>query len=176
MSWLEAKHSSSLCKKTTGLDLPHSDLQWKLNPWEFHDHFSCVAEAYSLNMLSRKNFVTNFFQRWWHYFNANELWQLELAIYMANWNKFRIVFSSLPQVMGPEWLFQFWTPCYNKFWLVMTSSTGDEVFLITQSTNYRFLQRNQNDHQIPTGVIFFTYDPYLSWCTAEQSYNNVVIP
>lgn len=44
----------------------------------------------------------------------------------------------------------------------MTSSTGDEVFLITQSTNYGFLQRNQNDHQIPTGVIFLTYDPYLS--------------
>jgi len=44
----------------------------------------------------------------------------------------------------------------------MTSLTGDEVFLITQSTNHRFQQRNQNDHQIPTEVIFLTYDPYLS--------------
>ena len=52
----------------------------------------------------------------------------------------------------------------------MTSSTGDEDFLMKQ-----IQQRNQNDHQIPTGVIFLTYDPYLSWCTAEQSYNNVVI-
>ena len=57
----------------------------------------------------------------------------------------------------------------------MTSSTGDEVSLIMQSTNYRFQQRNENDHQIPTGVIFLTYDPYLSWCTAEQNYNNVMI-
>ena len=132
VSWLEAKHPSSLCKKTTGL--PHSELQWKLNPWEFHDHFSCIDEAYSLNMLSRKNFVTNFFSTLVKLFQCKWVMTARISNLYGQLTQISYcIFISLPRVMGPEWLFQFWTPCYNKFWLFMTSSTGDEVFLIAET-------------------------------------------
>lgn len=61
----------------------------------------------------------------------------------------------------------------------MTSPTlkkiGDKDFSIQNATNYRFLQRNQNDDETPTAVIFFDIWPGTTChhTKSQQSCNNV---